>query len=122
MFQNLKLAEILADHFPLFLSPKSRGYAFASQECSSSQLVANPILAFAWPDGVQDQQHLPLEGELTIGNIVIRRARVRYYLEQIDNAFPAFLNGQAINGARTLNHGDVLQIDELQTIFQLGTA
>jgi hypothetical protein len=76
-------------------------------------------LAFSWPDGRQDCQTLPQAGELTIGNIVIRRARVRYYLECIDNAFPTRLNGHTICGARTLNDGDVLQIGELQTTFQL---
>ena len=78
-----------------------------------------PVLAFYWADGRTDHQFLPRVGELTIGNIVIRRARVRYYLERIDNAFPVFLNGQAIGQARTLNDGDVLQIDELQAVFQL---
>ncbi len=78
-----------------------------------------PSLAFLWPDGRRDSQQLPSTGEITIGNVVIRRARVRYYLERLDNAFPALLNGQSICGARTLNDGDVLQIGELQTIFQL---
>ncbi|WP_420640590.1 FHA domain-containing protein [Candidatus Leptofilum sp.] len=78
-----------------------------------------PSLAFQWADGRTDRQTLPRVGELTIGNIVIRRARVRYYLERLDNAFPAFLNGESISSARTLNDGDVLQIGELQTVFQL---
>lgn len=76
-------------------------------------------LAFLWPDGRRDRQTLPPTGEVTIGNVIIRRARVRYYLERLDNAFPAQLNGQSIRGARTLNDGDVLQIGELQTVFQL---
>ncbi|WP_420629432.1 hypothetical protein [Candidatus Leptofilum sp.] len=80
---------------------------------------SRPSLAFHWADGRTDHQTLPSVGELTVGNIVIRRARVRYYLEQLDNAFPTLLNGQTINGARTLNDGDVLQIGELQTVFQL---
>jgi hypothetical protein len=78
-----------------------------------------PTLAFRWANGRIEHQPLPTVGELTIGNIVIRRARVRYYLERLDNAFPAFLNGQSICGARSLNDGDVLQIGELQTVFQL---
>lgn len=46
-------------------------------------------LAFLWPDGRRDRQTLPPTGEVTIGNVIIRRARVRYYLERLDNAFPA---------------------------------
>jgi hypothetical protein len=72
-----------------------------------------------WPDGCRECQPLPQTGEVTIGNIVIRRARVRYYLERLDNAFPALLNGQSIYGARILNDGDVLQIGELQTTFEI---
>lgn len=79
----------------------------------------SPRLVFRWPNGRQEYQTLPQAGEVTIGNIVIRRARVRYYLESIDNAFSAHLNGNSICGARILNDGDVLQIGELQTIFQL---
>ena len=78
-----------------------------------------PRLAFCWPDGRRECQELPAIGELTIGNIVIRRARVRYYLERIDNAFPAQLNGRTVGHAHILNDGDVLQIGELQTVFQL---
>lgn len=78
-----------------------------------------PRLAFCWPDGRRECQELPVVGELTIGNIAIRRARVRYYLERIDNAFPARLNGRTVGHAHLLNDGDVLQIGELQTIFQL---
>jgi hypothetical protein len=78
-----------------------------------------PRLAFCWPDGRRECQTLPAVGELTIGNIIIRRARVRYYLERIDHAFPAFLNGQSVGKAHILQDGDVLQIGELQTIFQL---
>lgn len=112
MSQNLKLAGILANR-PL-------PHDFSQDNAAiSPQPSAKPTLALAWPDGVQDQQDLPKEGELTIGNIVIRRARVRYYLERLDNAFPALLNGQTIDGARRLNDGDVLQIGELQTVFQL---
>jgi hypothetical protein len=79
----------------------------------------SPSLAFLWPDGCRECQPLPQTGEVTIGNIVIRRARVRYYLERLDNAFPALLNGQSIYGARILNDGDVLQIGELQTTFEI---
>ena len=112
MSQNLKLAGILESHpFPLDSSK--------SNVPVNPKRSANPALALAWPDGVQDKQDLPRDGELTIGNIAIRRARVRYYLERIDNAFPALLNGQTICGARTVNDGDVLQIGELQTVFQL---
>ena len=78
-----------------------------------------PRLAFCWPDGRRECQELPVVGELTIGNIAIRRARVCYYLERIDNAFPALLNGRTVGRAHLLNDGDVLQIGELQTIFQL---
>ncbi|MBK8904706.1 MAG: hypothetical protein IPM53_26240 [Anaerolineaceae bacterium] len=78
-----------------------------------------PRLAFCWPDGRRECQELPAIGELTIGNIVIRRARVRYYLERIDNAFPAQLNGRTVGRVHILNDGDVLQIGELQTVFQL---
>ena len=79
----------------------------------------SPRLAFCWPDGRRECQELPAVGELTIGNIAIRRARVCYYLERIDNAFPARLNGRTVGHAHILNDGDVLQIGELQTIFQL---
>lgn len=106
MSQNLKFAGILAN------SP-------VSSDPIKNHVSVKPTLAFAWPDGVQDKQDLPNDGELTIGNIIIRRARVRYYLERLDNAFPALLNGQIISGARTLNDGDVLQIGEMQTVFQL---
>lgn len=86
---------------------------------SSQQAERVPCLAFLYPDGRREYQALPSIGELTIGNIVIRRARVRYYLERIDNAFPAWLNGRTVGQAHILNDGDVLQIGELQTIFQL---
>lgn len=79
----------------------------------------SPSLALLWPDGRRDHQPVPQTGELTIGNVVIRRARVRYYLERLDNAFPTFLNGQSICGACILNDGDVLQIDELRAVFEL---
>lgn len=93
--------------------------AFGSQTKPPVSPKPSPRLAFCWPDGRRECQPLPSIGELAIGNIVIRRARVRYYLERIDNAFPAFLNGQTIGQAHILNEGDVLQIGELQTIFQL---
>lgn len=86
---------------------------------SSQQAERGPCLAFLYPDGRREYQALPSIGELTIGNIIIRRARVRYYLERIDNAFPAWLNGRTVGQAHILNDGDVLQIGELQTIFQL---
>lgn len=93
---------------------------YASQRQVAAQpMQSRPSLAFRWEDGRTERQTLPSVGELTIGNIVIKRARVRYYLEQLDNAFPAFLNGQPIRSARTLNDGDVLQIGELQTVFQM---
>ena len=82
-------------------------------------LKPRPGLALRWPDGRHEQQLLPQVGALTVGNIVIRRARVRYYLECIDRAFPVLLNGQSVEHARLLNDGDVVQIGELQTIFQL---
>jgi len=82
----------------------------------------HPSLAFLWPDGRCDRQPLPQSGEVTVGNVIIRRARVRYYLERLDNAFPTLLNGQSIRGARILNDGDVLQIGELQTTFQLAAS
>ncbi|MCA9920091.1 MAG: hypothetical protein KC445_19170 [Anaerolineales bacterium] len=119
MFQNLELAKILMNSPLLSRFSQNSNAATAVAQPLKSPSSANPILALAWPDGVQDKQDLPKEGELTIGNIVIKRARVRYYLERIDNAFPALLNGQSIHGARTLNDGDVLQIGELQTVFQL---
>jgi hypothetical protein len=117
MAQNLKRAEILASSPSSSRSSEENTVPLAIPQ--SVPPKPTPRLAFRWPDGVQDNHDLPLTGELTIGNIVIRRARVCYYLEQIDNAFPAYLNGQSIRGARTLNDGDVLQIDELQTVFQL---
>lgn len=79
----------------------------------------SPSLAFLWPDGRRDHQPLPSTGELTIGNVVIRRARVRYYLERLDDAFPTCLNGKSVCNARVLNNGDVLQIDELRAVFEL---
>ncbi|MCA9902154.1 MAG: hypothetical protein KC433_28435, partial [Anaerolineales bacterium] len=85
----------------------------------AQQAPLRPSLAFQWENGRTERQTLPTVGELTIGNIVIKRARVRYYLERLDNAFPAFLNGQPICGARILNDGDMLQIGELHTVFQL---
>lgn len=81
----------------------------------------SPGLAFLWPDGRRDHQPLPPTGELTIGNVVIRRARVRYYLERLDDAFPTCLNGKSVCNARVLNNGDVLQIDELRAVFELAT-
>lgn len=99
-----------------------RGTAAASMRLSqtpTSRPQQLPRLAFCWPDGRRECQELPAMGELTIGNIVIRRARVRYYLERIDNGFPAWLNGRTVGRAHLLNDGDVLQIGELQTIFQL---
>ncbi|GJM41613.1 MAG: hypothetical protein DHS20C20_18950 [Ardenticatenaceae bacterium] len=89
------------------------------RQASPRPVPPRPSLAFQWADGRTERQILPTVGELTIGNVVIKRARVRYYLERLDNAFPAFLNGQTISGARTLNDGDVLQIGEMQTVFQM---
>lgn len=117
MFQNLKRAGILASS----LSP----FRFSGKQTVVLQTPyqpphkTNPRLALRWPDGVQDSHDLCQADELTIGNVVIRRAKVRYYLERIDNAFPAFLNGQSINKAHLLRDGDVLQVGELETTFQL---
>ncbi len=78
-----------------------------------------PCLTILWPDGRHERQPLPQTGHLIIGNIIIRRARVRYYLELTDDAFPIQLNGRSIRGARILKDGDRLQVGLLQTIFQL---
>lgn len=119
MFQNLKRAGILVSRLSMFQLSPPNGVLSPLKEAAPPPNSAKPMLSLRWPDGVQDKQPLPQNGELTIGNIVIRRARVRYYLERIDNAFPAFLNGQNIEKACILNDGDVLQVDELQTTFQL---
>lgn len=84
-----------------------------------SQSKPIPSLSYCWPDGRREYQRLPKSGEVTIGSIVIRRARVRYYLERIDPGFPALLNGCSIAGAHILTNGDVIQIGELRAVFQI---
>lgn len=84
----------------------------------SPQSKPFPSLSYCWPDGCREYQRLPNRGEVTIGSIVIRRAKVRYYLERIDHGFPALLNGRSLVGAHVLTNGDVIQVGELQTVFQ----
>lgn len=89
-----------------------------------------------WDDGRRERLLLPRDGKFTIGSspaddvrtdpdrserfqVMIRRARVRYYLEVLDVSKPTKVNGQTATGARSLTKADVVRVGDVRLVFSV---
>lgn len=92
------------------------------------------VLICNWLDGRHKTVILPRDGKITIGcdalddllvdsknatasQIMIRRARMQYYFQVLDNRLPTKLNGQVVQGSRIMNDRDSIQVGDLTAVF-----